>query len=335
MTRYDVQGRPISATITLDSDGDNNGEDAGWHFGLDDEHLFTALATPFHGTIPGSGDYSDYYRTIAHELGHAVGIDASPAMGRYIRSAGRDQVNPADLYRFYNPSGQFRVRATFTAFDGMHFYEGPPDPNWPPQPTHQHDLLNAGRTVKPPPTVRQLISDLTIQVLAEAYAYNVTLPSQVDTLCVARNPATGQPVVRGPEGDSDDAFTLHRVGDNVEVLVNGTRELVPFAQIGSIGVTGGDRDDTIYGGAGNDQIHGGYGDDSLFGDEGDDTIWGDDGNDYINCGGGADCILAGAGNDEIYTNFWDEGDYIDGGSGEDWAYIDWYDAHVNVEHWYD
>jgi len=243
---YDAQGRPTGADISMD----DNGADHGWHFGLNDQYLFSALATPFHGTIPGSGEANDFYRTIAHEIGHAVGIltgEPRAAISAFQVAVGEDQIDAGyGLWRFLNPNGQFGVQATLTGRGGGHFYEGPPDPDFPNEPSHPHELLNPGRAVMPPPTTRQLVSDLTVEVLADAYGYNVTLPSQVDTLHVARNLATGQLFVRGLEGDSNDTITLTRVGSNVEVLVNATRELVAFTAINSVAVSGGGGDDTAH-----------------------------------------------------------------------------------------
>jgi len=242
-------GRPSAADITLD----DNGGGAGWHFGVDDDYLFSTLATPFHGTIPNSGDDNDFYRTTAHEIGHAAGLLTNvgeAAISDFLVLRGEDQVDGwSDLFLFHNANGEFGIQATLTENGGGHFYEGPADPEYPNDPIHPHELLNAGRTVSPPPTTRQLVSDLLVEVLADAYDYDVTLPSDVDTLYVARD-ATDQQnrhlVVRGLEGSSNDSFTITRVGNNVKVEVNGTEELVAFGDVDSIVITGGDGNDTMY-----------------------------------------------------------------------------------------
>src|SRR5262249_14809099 len=136
----------------------------------------------------GGINYNDFYRTVVHEIGHAMGLFlGGPVLDSFTTNAGTDQVNHTSaLKQFHNASGQFGVNATFTTFNGGHIYEGPVDPIFPTAPTHPNDLLNDGRTVPPPggnpiPTTRQFISDLDAQILADAYGYTVTLPSALNT----------------------------------------------------------------------------------------------------------------------------------------------------------
>ncbi len=73
-------------------------------------------------------------------------------------------------------------------------------------------------------------------------------------------------------------------------------------------LSGGAADDIIYGKGGNDLIFGGDGNDSLFGGFGQDVIYG---------GRGRDKVQGNAGNDELHQNFGPEGDFLDGGQGDD------------------
>ncbi|MBO9534087.1 MAG: hypothetical protein J7513_14040 [Solirubrobacteraceae bacterium] len=86
----------------------------------------------------------------------------------------------------------------------------------------------------------------------------------------------------------------------------------------------------IYGGSGADILIGGGGNDTINGGSGDDSIDGGYGNDTITGLSGADDIDAGYGDDSIYEA---DGyaDTIDGGPGNDWAYIDTEASVINVE----
>lgn len=171
-------GRPTSATVTMDDSGGNGG----WFFDPSPENHeeFTSIVNPFQAGSSQAGN--DFYRTIVHEIGHAVGIatGAGLALNAFLTAAGTDQNDPAAaLNVFQNLAGQFGVPVTFTNNGGGHIYEGPVDPAFPAAPIHPNDLMNAGRTVGPPAT-RQLISDLDAMILADAYGYQITLPSQLN-----------------------------------------------------------------------------------------------------------------------------------------------------------
>jgi hypothetical protein len=90
------------------------------------------------------------------------------------------------------------------------------------------------------------------------------------------------------------------------------------AQVGSVNVSGGNGNDTIYsnvgddrldGGAGDDLIKGHAGNDKIYGGAGDDTIYGQGGADYIEGNDGHDRLIGGIGND-----------ILDGGDGNDRLY---------------
>jgi len=177
-TNIDGNGLPTAATITMDDDGGGGG----WFFDPTpyDDDEFTTVVNAFQAE--SGGNPNDFYRTIVHEIGHAMGIgsNGSLALAGFLTTAGTDQIdNASDLNTFQNLAGQYGVLATLTDNGGRHIYEGPVDPGFPGAPTHPNDLMNPGRTVNPPPTTRQLISDLNAQILADAYGYQVTLPSQL------------------------------------------------------------------------------------------------------------------------------------------------------------
>ncbi len=160
-------GVPMAATIQMDNDGGG----AGWFFDQSpfDDAEFTAIVnsgsagtgpafqTSFVDAAANNLNYNDFYRTIVHEIGHALGISYASGQSRltnFLTYVGTDQINPTqvisgqtfatDLWRFNNPAGQFGITgfsATLTEFGGAHTYEGPADPNFPTAPTHPNDLL--------------------------------------------------------------------------------------------------------------------------------------------------------------------------------------------------
>lgn len=261
----DANGRPYQSTVTLDNDAGS----AGWFFDhtpLDDAE-FTGIANSFQSSFVNSATssqgHNDFYRTILHEIGHAVGIFLSPGFRLFSLTspAGVDQVdvalgapNPGSLRRFHNPSGSFGVTATFTTNGGGHSYEGPVDASFPTAPTHPNELMNPGRTVPPPgaspnPTTRQFISDLTAQVLADAYGYAVVLPSSINTSHATLDDQTGVLLVQGGLSAAgavqNDTITVDVTGVNIRVQVNGTTELVPQASVNQIVIAGNGGTDTI------------------------------------------------------------------------------------------
>jgi len=93
-------------------------------------------------------------------------------------------------------------------------------------------------------------------------------------------------------------------------------------------IRGGGGDDTIYGGDGNDEllgdqygydgndvIYGGNGNDRIYGDGGNDLLYGEDGDDIINGGDGDDLIDGGDGDDRFFPGA--GADTVIGGAGKD------------------
>ena len=272
-------GVPTAATVRVD----NNGGGAGWFLDstpLDDIE-FTGLATPFHAsfvdaTLIGQARQNDFYRTVLHEIGHALGISFQlPTLAivgnLYMFDSNNDGVYEVDtnplgsgsvLLGYYSGTPQGAPFAVFTPDDGAHFYEGG-TADQPLTPTHPHELMNAGRALptgqsgSTPPfeTTRQFISDLTVEVLADAYGYTAILPSTLDTAHGMLDSMTGTLLVQGRARNfatgvgANDTINLQRVidsqGDNILVNVNGNLERVPFAQV---------RDIIIHGNGGTDSI---------------------------------------------------------------------------------
>ncbi|PJE27767.1 Hemolysin-type calcium-binding repeat-containing protein [Pseudooceanicola antarcticus] len=82
-------------------------------------------------------------------------------------------------------------------------------------------------------------------------------------------------------------------------------------------------DDSLSGGAGADLLHGGAGEDNLFAGSGDDAASGGIGHDMLQGGLGADTLFGASGDDWISglvdgpEGDLDDGDYLNGGSGDD------------------
>jgi hypothetical protein len=140
----DANGLPRKAEIFLDAEGGEQG----WYFDPtsgDDAEFLGGLVDPFHAES-ASLSTNDFYRTILHELGHAMGIKAGSdlAFDRFLMPAGTDQIDPSgQLKVFHNPNGLFGSQgfsATITTSGGVHVYEGPADPAFPDASVHSGDL---------------------------------------------------------------------------------------------------------------------------------------------------------------------------------------------------
>jgi hypothetical protein len=241
---------PLSASITMDNDGGG----AGWYFDptpgtadLPDDGEFDEHVNPFMSRRPGG---ADFYRTVAHELCHAVGIlltgsTSGPRIGMFLTNTQIPDPNDASQRLWAFNVGGGAVEATLSSVGGGHLYEGPAVPNHPELPFHPGDLINSGRSITPPPTSRQLISDTDAMVLTLAYGYTMLTPSQVNTFYANLDTTSGVLTVRGAPGANPDTITLDTVGNDVRVRVNETTERFPAAQVSAINVNAGDGADVI------------------------------------------------------------------------------------------
>ncbi len=211
----------------------------------------------------------DFYRTVVHEIGHTVGFAPAPGFaidamltnlvdvnGNPVRYLGLSNQNQLTRFESTRANPEFDITATF---NGGHIYEGSdiyllegvagvlPDPvtvfeqGNPTAPiafeTHPNDLLNSGITVPggafnpQNETVRQFISDLDAMILADAYGYTVTLPSDLfvndalpddefstGTAQILLDPLTDTLLVQGLSQDPTD-LTM-QVDDTINVTVD-------------------------------------------------------------------------------------------------------------------
>ena len=221
---------------------DDNGGGIGWFFDSTphDDAEFAAIAnsgssglgSAFHGSfIDVDGEHADFYRTITHEIGHAMGLaSSSPVFALSNMTFVGSDPEGGLLYSFHNPNGQYGVTATITTSifgSGRHLFEG----------DHPNDLMNPGRITpvgSPTETVRQFISDFDVQLLVDAYGYTHVLSSTFDTAHATLDSETGTLLVQGRTGGLNDTITIEPDGDNIRVEVNDTTELVPLADVTQI-----------------------------------------------------------------------------------------------------
>ncbi len=303
-TAIDAQGKPRSAAITVDNDGGG----AGWYFDANtDDAEFTTLRTRFTADMDGST--ADIYRTVVHEMGHAVGLAIQNGVALMnqlypdpnTQTFPADPVSAGDLLCFVSTDGGTTFNATLTTSGGGHLFEGPA---FGTMPTHPDDLMNAGRTVTPPPLRRELITDTDADILENAYGYTITAPSQVKTF-LATQDQNGNVFVRGEPGLAD---VVEITSDASQMYVNINNAVRSFSLSTAVrlNIDTGDGNDTvtiagsvtkpasISGGNGNDSLVGGAGNDTIDGGAGNDTLQGGAGNDTLQGGAGSDALDGGA-----------------------------------------
>ena len=285
-TTFNTNTAPIAATVELD----DNAGGAGWFFDTTplDDIEFTGIADHFSASFVDAQAVAesrrdDFYRTITHEIGHALGITSNPnaaiagmltglfhdeAHTQPVRYTGLTSGDQLDRFESTRANPEFGVTATFV---GGHLYEGSAlyvsegvagvnaDPTMVYEADstdevifefHPNDLLNPGRTVPAgilnpsDETVRQFISDLDVQVLADAYGYTVVLPSTLDSAHVSFDGITGQLLVQGLPGVNDN-INITIAGANIQVVVSGHTELIPQADVTQILIAGNGANDNI------------------------------------------------------------------------------------------
>jgi Ca2+-binding RTX toxin-like protein len=234
-TSADRDGKPTAGRVTVDSDGN--------HF-LDrtaDDAEFATLLTPFRASATITG--VDFYTTMVHEIGHAVGIvlDTSLAVNRLVTNTGISDPNGGGTLRAVNIGGG---PVEFTMTSGGHLWEGPGTATTGSLPTHPNDLMNEGRAL--PANHRFLITDTDARFLRDVYGYSVNMPSQINTFLVDRNATTGALRILGDGGHN--RIEIDHNASDITVRVTGIEtfsEKTPLAAVTSMVVNAGHGNDVV------------------------------------------------------------------------------------------
>jgi hypothetical protein len=231
----------------------------------------TNAFTGFNRTSAGT----DFYATVLHELGHALGFSTSDHAGNstllknLLKDTGVDDpstTDPGNLFTF----NVGRTRATFTDADPGHLWAGAGfTPHhktpWSELPTHNDALMNPGSDIYA--NERNLISDLEASILRDAYGYSVNMPSTFANMYVNWDSTNHVLNVVGGSGKSHDSVTVDTApGGFIKVTVNGYSELVQASMVSRIDINTGDGTDLIHlYNTGNKptSVTGGYGEDDL------------------------------------------------------------------------
>ncbi len=203
--------KPTSSTVTLD----DNGGGAGWYFdpNIFDDGEYSNPIDLFTANIGSGGPTaSDFYRTVVHEVGHAMGIslDSDLKLSTIALNTGiADPPSPTNTLFSLNTFGGPDPEYTLTNSGGAHLWEGD-GAGGINLPEHPNDLLNAGRTVPTGANRRQLISDIDALLLLDVYNYTIKAPSQINTFAANVNETTGVLTING-----NLVFTAQSVPANV------------------------------------------------------------------------------------------------------------------------
>ncbi len=249
--------KPTSATVTIDNDGGG----LGWYFdpNVFDDGEYTNPVNLWTANVPfpGGPTGSDFYRTVVHEIGHALGITLSSNLkvAQMAVDSGIDDPFAAGTRLFtLNTFGTPAPEYTLTA---GHLWEGDGTGGITNLSEHPNDLMNEGRTVPGGTNRRQLISDTDALLLKDVYNYQIVLPGQINTFAANLNEATGVLTVNGnlvfssllePFNLPNDFIDLEWGGINITVELAGgsvASEKVFEFQVNSIVVNTGAGNDSV------------------------------------------------------------------------------------------
>ena len=241
-----TNGKPSAATITMD----DNGDGAGWYFdpfvgvdGIPDDGEFTTPVSPF--TSGDVGGNADFYRTAAHEMGHAMGIYNGDRVASFATDVGDDPNSgqASDRLLGIDTNGNGINEYTLTTDGGGHLFEGGGSYTGP---VHPNSLLNSGRTYVN--GRRQIIGDVESDILRDALGYTVVSPNSINTFWANLNRTSNVLTVTGdinPSGSNVDSIVVDVVGTDTRIRVGGTTELIPNAEYTTLVVNAGNDSDTI------------------------------------------------------------------------------------------
>jgi hypothetical protein len=227
----DGNKKPLSATIQMD----DNAAGLGWWFDSTpgDNSEFTSLINRFAASSTSFTGH-DFYDTLVHEVGHAMGIASNTDLA--INGLLTDPMLPGEP-----PDNGIRSLGTFATLirdGGLHVYGGLPVGGG--LPTHRNDLMNPSTATQR----RHLISTLDVQILQTAYGYGVSLPSLFQSFLVSLD-ANGTLTINGNPAVGNDGFRISRLGSLIQLIVNGEMVTVPFGSVNAINIRAGTGADTV------------------------------------------------------------------------------------------
>jgi hypothetical protein len=302
-------GKPRKRTVYLDDNGAGLGwyfdtqvsigprSDGGFgELYFPDDGEFDQVLNRFAGR--GAVNQLDFYRAASAVIGVALGL--SPTTYSSVSDETLGLISPTPLKESLLETGipnpNFLPQANQTlqrlplntsppsqaTFQAGWLYDGPITPAMVDAglTSHEYDsftyrhLLSSIYADDSVIGVRSLISDLDVAILRDVYGYSVRTPSQINTFHANYSAENRQLIITGTLGDDLIQVNYIPAGITpalVEVLVNGSREVIPATQfprdIESIIIRGLDGNDVIQvyrdPGANVFEIDGGLGDDTI------------------------------------------------------------------------
>ncbi len=165
-------------------------------------------------------------------------------------------------------------------------------------------------------------------ILALQYLYGTDGLNGTEGIVYANTPSVSHDSLTGTNrGEYIDGLdgndTIKGLGGD-DTLIGNTGNDVLYGDAGNDSLKGGLGNDRLEGGAGNDRLEGGSGKDRLYGHDGNDRLSGGTGDDTLSGGNGADSLYGNAGKDLLYGGAGDDtlsgnegNDRIEGESGKD------------------
>ena len=234
--------KPTSASVTLDDDGGGLGwyfdPNVGFAFSPEDGE-YTQPTTLFSANIaPGGPSGSDFYRTILHEIGHAMGIARSTThilkIADFMVDSGfNDPLDSGADLMTLNTFGGPAPEYTVTTNGGVHLWEGD-GAGGINLPEHPNELLNPGRTVPGGVNRRQLISETDGLLLLDVYNYQITRPNDINTFAANVDEAAGVLTINGDlvPGFANDLIDIEHGGiETVVELTDGNLAREAFVEV--------------------------------------------------------------------------------------------------------
>ena len=255
----DGDGKPFKGFITMDDDGRNANPDDkdGWYFdpNAGEDFEYKSPLTPY--TALGGPEGFDFYSTIIHEVGHALGFRYTANSNIQGRITNNPAPPPEKIFHFLDGSTVY-----MTTSGGLHLWTG----------THPHDLMAEKRRVTKAASNHRSGRG----ILADSYGYTINwgvIPHR--SFVTTFDPTSMKLIVWGDLGTTyepnrrfDDIKVDVFTGGLIFVDVNGYVKSINQSSVSSIQIEGKESNDQIrIGGTAAGQpidVFAGNGDNSVF-----------------------------------------------------------------------